>query len=237
MAKTKAQEFLDQVLSKVPEGEREAVRSLYSGAMDEVTGQQRTLDEATAQVRDTAKKQTDWWNTHKDAVAENAELKKKLEGGGGTGVQAEELTKQLTTMEDRVMGIGLGLITKATRISVGHFQEFGEVLDMDDLAQKAIKANLPLAEFYDSTVAARRHERATATRAKEIADAEARGEKKGIEDTVKTLGSTHMPFPGSSGRAALTTLSGLKPRAEGSAPPDVLGDAVATATEVFNRQT
>lgn len=234
--KTKAQEFFDSVLARVPEADREAVRSAYSGAMDEITGQQKTLEEQTAAVRDTAAKQTEWWNNHKGAVAENLELKKKLEAGGGTGLSADELTKTLAQMEDRVLGTGLGLITKATRISTGHYQEFGEVLDMDDLAHKAIKANMPLEDFYNSTVATRRQERSAATRTKELDDARAAGRKEGVDETVKTLGSTHMPFPGSQGRAPVTTLSGLKPRPEGSAPPDVVSDAVATATEVFNRQ-
>lgn len=232
MAKTAAQEFLDRVLATVPEEKKAEVQSLYSRAADEIAASQTTLEEQTAQVRATAEKQNQWWTTHKDDVAELAELKKRG-GGGGSGLTPEEVTKQLGDLKDDVMSNGLALITAATTISAAHYKEFGEALDMRALAQEAIKANKTLDAYYNEKVAPVRQERAAADLTAKLAEAEARGKKAGIEETTQTLGNRQMPFPGHS--TAPTTLSGLRKPAEGTAPPNVLADAVATANEVAAR--
>ncbi len=233
MAKTAAQEFLDQVLATVPADKKAEVQALYSRAADEIAATQTTLDEQTAQVRATAEKQNQWWGANKDAVTELAELKKR--GGGGGGIDATEIAKQLEDLKGDVMTNGLALITTATTIGASHLHEFGEALDMRKLAQDAIKANQTLDAYYNSTVASRRQERAEAALTAKLAEAEARGKKAGIEETTQTLGGQRMPFPGHS--SAPTTLSGLRKPVEGQAPPNVLNDAVATANEVMSRQT
>lgn len=234
MAKTATQEFLDKILETVPEDKKEGVRALYSKAQDEISATQRSLDEEVTRVKDIAQKQTDWWNAHKDTVEENKRL--KAAGGGGTGnVDSAKVTEQLGALEDRVMGQGLALITTTADLAIGHYQEFGERLNTQKLAADAIKANKPLQQFYDESVATRRSERAAADLKKQLEEAEARGKKAGVEETTQRLGNAQMPFPGHSAPAA-TTLSGLKKPAEGASKPDVLADAVATANAVVARE-
>lgn len=230
MAKTAAQEFLDQVLATVPAEKKAEVQALYSRAADEISASQATLEEQTAQVRDTAAKQTQWWNAHKDDVAELNALKKGG-GGGGTGLTQEDIAKQLGDLQDNVMSNGLALITTATTIAASHLKEFGEPLDMRALAQEAIKANQTLDAYYAAKVTPARQERAAADLTARLDAARAEGKKTGIEETTQLLGNRQMPFPGHS--TAPTTLSGLTKRPEGQAPPNVLADAVATANEVM----
>lgn len=234
MAKTATQEFLDQILAKVPEGERAAVQSLYSKAQDEISANQTDLDTAKQRVIETAQQQNDWWKANKDVVAELAEIKKKGGGGGGTGLTSEEITKQLEGLEDRVMSNGLALVTTASTIAAAHLHEFAEAIDVRVLATEAIKAGKTLDQYYNEKVAPVRQERAAATLKKSLEEAEARGKKAGIEETTQQYGNRQMPFPGQS--AAPSTLSGLRKPADGAAPPDVLGDAVATANAVTARQ-
>lgn len=232
MAKTATQEFLDRVLATVPEDKKADVQSMYSRAQDEQAAQQQTIEDATAQVRATAAKQTEWWNANKDAVTELAEIKKT----GGGGLTEAAIGTRLDTLRDDVMSNGLALITTATTIAAGHLKEFGEPLDMRVLAQEAIKANKSLDQHYNESVAARRQERSTADLNARLEAAKAEGRKIGEEETRRTLGAQTMPFPGQA-TAPATTLSGLKRAPDGAAPPNVLDAAVATANEVIQRQS
>lgn len=234
MGKTKTQEFLDQVLATVPEDQKAAVRALYSSAQDEIAAHERTLEEETARVRDIATKQTNWWEAHKDTVEENKRLK-AAGGGGGSTVNVDEINARIDATKGELMGTGAALVAIGTQIGLNHYKEFGEVLDMEAVMNEAMKSGQTLKAYYDGKMAPRRQELASAAVTKQIEEAELRGVKKGEEAAMTKFGNQHMPFPGHSAPST-TTLSGLKPRADGAGKADVLGDAVQTAMGVMNRE-
>lgn len=226
----KAKAFLDSVLEKLPESDREAARSAYSAAQDEVSGITRELDGAIEQVNTTAVKQTAWYDKHKDVIEGRA-------AGGASNpitnaVDAEKITKDLTTQltatRDELAGQGLYLSSVIPTIIAQHGVEFGEVLDGEKLVKEAIAAGTDIKTFYAGSVATRRTEKATAKAAADIAAAEERGRQAGF----KEAGNGHIPFP--VGSRTPTTLSGLrKPADANAANPHSLEAAVATASEMI----
>lgn len=219
----KAQEFLNRVLEKLPEDQREAVRSLYSAASDEAT----SLEQAQAAVIRKSQEQAVWYDANKDALAEY----KIMKAGGGSTIDA----KALEAMRDDMMGQGLALMTVGTTIVGQHFAEFGEALDMGALTKEAIAANQPLDQFYRSKVAPRRAERDEIKRKADLEAAKQEGIREGTQATLAKLPTSAMPYP--VGGSAPTTLDGLRPLAEGAAPINSVQAAAATAVEVLNRAT
>lgn len=233
MAKTKTQEFLDQVLATVPEDKKAEVRALYSGAQDEISAHERTLEEETARVREIATKQSNWWEAHKDTVAENKRLKES--GGGESKVNVDEINARIDATKGELMGTGAALVAIGTQIGLNHYKEFGEVLDMEAVMNEAMKSGMTLKQYYDSKMSPRRQELAQADIKKQLEEAEARGKKAGEEAAMTQFGKQNMPFPGHSAPST-TTLSGLKKPADGASKPDTLGDAVQTAMGVMQRE-
>jgi ribosome modulation factor len=236
-----AKKFLDLVLQKLPEAEREAARSLYSQAQDEASAISQQLASKIAEVNERAQQQNDWWERHKH-----------LGGGNGDGnnrpdpnqpnTQPQpfnptqlltEIDKRIGTVADTLAGQGLALSTMLPTLVAQHGVEFGEVLDAEKLAKDAIAANTDIKAFYAQSVAERR-----ATKAKEKYDAdmkaaEARGHQAGLMEAGKSMS----PYP--STRQSATTLSGLRiPEAEKVARADQysLDAAVATAMDVMQKQ-
>lgn len=224
-----AKSFLDRVLEKVPEAEREGLRADYSRAQDEIDGVQSELDTAMGKVRATATAQNQWWEGNKDAVHERDTLKKQLEGAPKGGMEVGEIEKRLTAQKDEVLSMGLGLITTASTISARHLKEFDEPLDMQKLADEAVKANMTLQGYYDQHVGPRRQERTEAANKLAIANAREEGKREGLSEGIKRAGDG-MPYPVG---AAPTTLAGLKKPAEGAANPFSLEAAVETANKTL----
>lgn len=227
----KIQAFVDDLLKRVPEDQREAVRSMYSQASDEAT----SLDQEIARVRAVGKEQKEWYDANKTALEKAKEV---LAGGGGGShtIDPDAITKQIGAVKDEVLTVGLALMNIQNNIVASHITEFpGERLDMNALTKGAQAAGMSLQDFYDREMAPKRKERADAALKKTIEEAEARGEAKGKADVLAKLPQTAMPYPVVS--SAPTTLTGLRKPADGQAGPDYLKDAVATANEVMSRQT
>lgn len=238
----KLSEFVNRVLETVPEDQREVVRSLYSQAQDEI----RASEEFVGRVRATADQQKSWWEQNKPKVDEYDRL--KAEGKLGTpqvtqptnqitdAVTRDLLTKETETLKNDILDQGLALATLTSAIVASHVTEFpGERLDMQKLIADAIAAKKPLDVFYNEQVAPKRAERETAARAKEIAEAEARGAQKAKDEFMTR--NAQLPYP--VGQTQPTTLSGLrKPEGDGGGAKNdySLEAAVATANEVLQRQ-
>lgn len=225
----KAKEFLDRVLNLIPEDKRESVRSLYSGAQDEAT----SLETAMANVRRTATEQSAWYTANKDALDQAKDL---LAKGGTGGVSESEIAKRLEQMRDDIMGQGLSLMTVGTTIAGNHMKEFGEPLDMQVLADEAIKAGKTLQAYYDQKVAPKRAEVAETALQLRLKAAKDEGVKEGTQATLARIPGAAMPYPVGQ-NLGVSTLDGLKKAPEGQAPQDVVQAAAQTAVETLNRQT
>ncbi len=242
-----AKKFLDLVLQKLPEEERESVRSLYSQAQDEATAIGRQLAAGIAEVNERAREQADWW-----------EKNKHLAGNGGGQPQPQpnnqpgqpgnignlqpsfdpramftEIDKRINTVADTLAGQGLALSTMLPTLVAQHGVEFGEVLDAEKLARDAIAANTDIKQFYNQSVAERRAVKAKEKYDADIKAAEERGRLAGMTEAGRPVS----PYP--SARQSPTTLSGLRiPEADKAARANQysLDAAVATAMEVMNKQ-
>jgi hypothetical protein len=242
----KAKSFLDTVLQKLPEAERDAVRSLYSQAQDEASALDRQLTDGIAQVNAKAKEQADWWEKHKH-LAQSGQPNGQPNGGqpngGGGQPNAQpafdltlfmgEIDKRINTVADTLAGQGLALSTILPTLVAQHGVEFGEVLDAEKLAKEALAANLDIRAYYSQSVAERRAAKAKEQHDADIKAAEERGRLTGLAEAGKSM----MPYPSS--RQSATTLSGLRvPEAEKAAAANQysLDAAVQTAMEVMHKQ-
>ena len=234
----KAKAFLDEVLKRVPEGEREAVRSLYSGAHDELSAVAQDIDTAVVRVNSTAEKQQAWWKARGVETDANGNPIARPNPNPNpnpvtAAVDLDKVTKdfgtRLDTVKEELAGQGLYLASVIPTIVAQHHAEFGEVLDGEQLVQNAVKAGKELKTFYGEMVAPKRAEAAQKKLDLSIKDAEERGRQAGIKEAA----GSQMPFP-SSRTPSATTLSGLR------AAPDKrdqfsLDAAVATAMEVASK--
>lgn len=225
--------FLDELLTHVPEDKRDSVRATYSKAQDTVT----TIDTAIQQVNQTAAQQRQWWESNKDAVDERNRLRGENEQLKSTKpndqqVDVNAIQKAIDASRNEVMDTGLGLATTLTDLGLQHYKEFGEALNTRELAQKAIEARKPLDQFYAESMAPRRQERQTAEQTKAVQDAEERGRQAGMQEGMKAAGKA-LPYP--TANAPVTTLAGLRKPADGASPYS-LEAAVATAMSVANEQ-
>lgn len=233
----KTKSFLDRILEKLPEADREAVRAEYSAAQDEVAGVARELDDRIQAVNTTHAKQTKWWNDHgiDPATGQPRVAATNPDNRITAAVDEAKLRKDFQTelerTADTLAAQGLFLATKIPTIIAQHGVEFGEVLDGEKLTQDAMAAKQDVVTFYNAWVAERRKTKAAEVRAKEIADAEERGRVAGL----KQAGKDAMPYP-TTRAAAPTTLSGLRPLPEGQKNEHTLDAAINTAVDVMNRQ-
>jgi hypothetical protein len=243
----KAKTFLDTVLQKLPEAEREQYRSLYSQAQDEATALEQNLVQSIARVNAKAKEQADWWEEHKHLArpADPNQPNPNQPGNGNGNPQPQpvfdsralmtEIDKRIGNVADTLAGQGLALSTILPTLVAQHGVEFGEVLDAEKLAKDALAANMDIKQFYGQSVAERR-----AAKAKEKYDADMKAaEERGRIAGLTEAGHTMMPYP--SARQSATTLSGLRlPAAEAEKAAArqqySLDAAVATAVEVMNKQ-
>src|ERR1041384_2198494 len=170
----KAKSFLDLVLQKLPEEEREAARSLYSQAQDEVSAVGQQLASGIAEVNERARQQAEWWEKNKHLAAGGNGY-----NGGGNGNNNNnpnpdpnqsqhqpqafdprnlltEIDRRIGTVADTLAGQGLALSTILPTLVAQHGVEFGEVLDAEKLARDAIAANTDIKQFYNQSVAERR---------------------------------------------------------------------------------
>lgn len=224
--------FLDRILAAVPEGpQREAVRADYSRLHDGIG----TIESETARLAEVHRQQVAWHGTNHAALEDYNRMKAAGGGGGNPPVDQNKIEEAMQGLEDRVMSNGLALVTTASTIAASHLHEFKEPLDVRKLAQDAIKAKMTLDDYYSSTVATRRQERAEADLKARLDAAKLEGEKIGADRVRQEYGAANMPFPGrAGGPVATTTLSGLK-KQDGA--PSVLDAAVATANAVISAQS
>ena len=148
-----------------------------------------------------------------------------------------EITAAIQAAQNSTLETGLGLVTVITGIGINHLKEFGEVLDVQKLAEDALAARQPIDQFYNRQVAGRRTERQNAEIEAKIAAARNEGMESGRKEIVDRLGGS-LPFPSVSGQvAAPRTLDGLrKPADAAAANPFSLEAAVATANAVLAGQ-
>ncbi len=234
-----AKKFLDLVLGKLPEAEREAARSLYSQAQDEATALGKQLTDGIAVVNDRARQQAEWWEKHGNPDP-NQPPTPNQPNSSQPQPQAfdprallTEIDKRIGTVADTLAGQGLALSTMLPTLVAQHGVEFGEVLDAEKLAKDAIAANMDIKQFYSQSMSERR-----ATKSKEKYDtdmkaAEERGRLAGLTEAGRSM----MPYP--SARQSATTLSGLRvPEADKAAAKQQysLDAAVATAMDVMQKQ-
>lgn len=221
----------DAILTEVGDGVLQ--RSEASRLADDLNGR-------IAGVKKTEADQKSWWDQNKDAVAERDRLK-AAGGGGGGGVDHGDVQSKIDTavaaavkgMRDdmaQLESVGVGLATISSRISVSHLNEFHEVVDVEKVAQDAIKNKRTLVDEYNAQVSERRATRDKAAREKELADATEAGRKAGMMEALNRQGA---PYPINDGSGP-STLSGLRKPAEGEKAPDYsLEAAVRVAQEVM----
>lgn len=226
----KAKVFLDSILEKLPEAEREAVRSQYSQAQDELSGISRTIDAAVATVNSTAAAQAEWWKTHPKPTEANPNPN-PIAAAVDRDAMMSDVRKELGQTADQLASQGLYLATVIPTIIAQHNAEFGEVLDGEKLIADATAAKMELKQYYSGSVAERRRTVAETKRTAEIAAATETGRLAGLREA--TSGG---PYPvGGHGRPA-TTLDGLRKPAEGVASQHGLEAAVATVTSEMQKQ-
>jgi hypothetical protein len=250
----KFKSFLDTVLSKVPEADRESVRSLYSQAHDEASALERELTTSIAAVNQRAQEQAAWWERHKHLATgqptpnSNGGGQPNPNGGGQPNPAPQpnpqpafdpnalltEVDRRIGQSADLLAGQGLALSTILPTLVAQHGVEFGEVLDAEKLAKDAIAANTDIRSFYNQSVAERRATKAKEKYEADIRAAEERGRVAGLTEATRS----HLPYPTT--RQEATTLSGLRvPEADKqkAAQQFSLDAAVATAMEVMNKQS
>lgn len=237
-----AKKFLDLVLQKLPENEREAARSLYSQAQDEVAAVGKQLGDSIAAVNARAQEQADWWEKNKHLTGQPRTDNNGGGSGNGDGHQQPpfdpralltEIDKRIGTVADTLAGQGLALSTILPTLVAQHGVEFGEVLDAEKLAKDAIAANTDIKQFYNTSMAERRETKRKEKYDADMKAAEERGRLAGLTEAGKSM----MPYP--SARQSATTLSGLRvPDADKAAAKQQysLDAAVATAVEVMQKQ-
>lgn len=231
----KAKAFLDEILAKVPEDQRESVRSLYSQAQDEVSGIAASLDTAIATVNTTAERQGAWYDKHKDVIEGRTPAAQPAVNPIANAVDADKIVKDLNltidTTREALASQGLFLASVIPTILTNHSIEFGEQIDGEKLVKDAIAANTDLKTYYAGLVAPKRAEKAAAKLAADIAAAEERGRLAGM----KEAGGSNPPYPTS--QRGPTTLSGLRKPPADQAPTYGLEAAVNTVmTEMAKNQ-
>lgn len=223
--------FVDNLLAKVPEADRAAVAAALQrddildlagdGALrhDEFSRLADNLRAREEIVQRTAEEQSSWYRDNQKLLEEAAALKR---AGGGRREPEEEpiVTQPQLKKEDIVATVapiigqieqdGVRLMGRLSTIGVRHLHEFGEVLDAEQLMESAAKNKRTVDEEYNASVAERRQTRSAEALAKQIAEAEERGRKKGIEETIAAGGK--QPYP--VGESAPSTLAGLGAKPE-----------------------
>lgn len=228
----KSEEFLNAILEKLPEHERAAARTMYSQAQDELSTVARGLDTSIQQVNETAGKQAAWYTQHKDVIEG-----RRTDNVITTAVDGEALKKEFGSALNRAREeaatqiLYLGGIMPT--LIAQHQAEFGgEVLDGAKLLKDAGESGLDLPTYYSQSVAERRRAALATKSAADITAAEERGRLVGL----KEAGNGHVPYPVNGHGRAPTTLDGLRKPAEGQASTGGLDAAIATATEMMQRQ-
>lgn len=222
-----AQTFLDEVLKRVPEDQREEVRSLYSKASDEVKGIAAQITEAVGVVNQRAEEQEAWWAKNKKPAATPNPIAAAVD----KDTLMKEVNTSIASTRDQLASDGLFLASVIPTIIAQHGVEFGEVLDGEKLVKDAIAAGTDIKTFYNGSVAEKRKAKADAKYASDIAAATEKGRLDGLKEA-----GTHAGNPYPSSRQVPTTLAGLRKPAEGTASPFTLDAAVVTAVDVMNKQ-
>jgi ribosome modulation factor len=239
----KVKSFLDTVLNRLPEADRESVRSLYSQAQDEATGLERQLTEGITRVNQRATEQATWWEQHKHlATGPQPQPQPQPQPiAAGQPVPFDpaplmvEIDKRIGQTADLLAGQGLTLASLLPTLVAQHSVEFGEVLDAEKLVKDALAANTDVRSFYSQSVAGRRETKAKEKYDADMKAAEERGRRAGLTEAGKSMS----PYPSS--QQSANTLSGLRVPADdaGKAAQKTqysLDAAVATAMDVMQRQ-
>ena len=185
------------------------------------------LNKEKARVADVARRQSEWHNSNDKGVLERTIEELRAKGGTNNpgGIDEKALDTRLTDLGNSMEALGVGLTSLMTTVGLSHMKEFGEVLDMTEVAQKAIAAKKPLKQYYDELVAPARKTRDDAARTKALDDAKAAGILEGRMQALNQKG----PYP--VGPGGPSTLDGLRKTPDPNAKPDYsLEAAVETAT-------
>lgn len=222
--------FLDRVLKHVPEAERTELAAKLSSneqLLDAIAedseavaadrarltdwfNQNKTALQRAGQIVEAHKtgKLDDLLDDEDDDPADPLRLRQPARRTSESARGLDEATVQariataVANATEQTEKNGLALINKMTMIGLGHFKEFAEVLDTDELTNYAVKNNLRLDLAYDQMMKTRRDTRTTEANTKALADAEERGKVAGRQEAL----NRNVPVPpGSAG----STLSGL----------------------------
>lgn len=200
-------------------------QSDYSRAMDEVRAKEEEAEKKKSEVETWYTQLNTWHTGEQDRIkaleSESAELQRLRSSGtfddgdgeGGTPQPPQPSidTSKFATREDiqRLQGglvdQGVTLYSALHGYNRSHFEEFGELLDMEALQAHVRKVGKPIDQGgYDSFVAERRKEAADADRKTAIEEAEKRGEERALSRI-----NSEPPYPTSGAPAFGGTLAGL----------------------------
>lgn len=211
------EKFLASALAKVAEDKRETVKEAVSAILDELTTKDEILTAVTAAKQEAqgaaeayrnsiVEWQKDYEADHAKgllAIDELAKLKqlgdKKLDAAPAgnvdlTGyVKTTDVEKRIADAVTRVQGEGVGLIRALDKLKSEHWKTFNELLDTDELIERATKNRQDVRQAYDSGIADRLKERA----AKQDAERVETIKKQAREEVIAEMSGSKMPYPAS----------------------------------------
>ncbi len=148
------------------------MRSDYSRNMDKLRDEEKALQTKLKETEDFYQAQIMADHNNREAFENmRSELEKarsagyshttyKTEEEGGGQVSANYVTKeQYEKAQAQLQGQALELIGKSNFLSVKHFKEFGEPLNIEEVFKHAMSKSLPLETAYDSFTAELRQKR------------------------------------------------------------------------------
>lgn len=210
------------------------MRSDYSRAMDKQRESQQELEKKLQEVREFYEAQVladhnnaEAWKKMQD---ENARLKASGLPAGEESARPDGNAKYLTVdevdrREKELQANALKLMSKTNFLSLKHFKEFGEVLDVDAWYKHAMDKGVPLDVAYDSYTADLRQKRVEEQHQKEIKEAEERG-------AMNYASKHNLPLVDTRPRG-IHALSALKGQTE---IPKTSSERIRAATEAYLRQ-
>jgi hypothetical protein len=187
--------FLAGILAHVPEAERgkaqEALegleerglmRSDYSKLADQATKAQQAADKLLADNQA-------WWDAHKESMTELDALRARVTSGGDPAPQPQPpklpdgliTKKELTEILNQTERGAVGFIAEANVLSIQHYKDFGEILNVTELATDPRAQQIGIQGVYRE-----KFKEQLAAKAKTAADAQAEafrleGEKRAME--------------------------------------------------------
>ena len=190
----------------------------YSRSMNDLTAQRTAAERAAADATALYEQNKAWWDQKQKDLQELDQLRQRVAAGNGTGtgtgtdtepklVTAEDLAK---TLADTERG-AVAFFNDLNRLSLEHFQRFGEVLNTDALLQDKRVQQLGLRGVYAEQHKTQLEERAAAER-------KAAEDKIRADERTKVLAESASRFIPQTGRGEPSTLDALEATRSGQAP-------------------